>query len=217
MTTTTTTTVINPVTGRAIRVGGPTFRRLEAQQHEEGASAVQRQRRRQRQPGSKAKHTGAPANRASSSAPLPLPTRFMSLREVYEHYAMQPAVHRAMKKHVESAAKRHHHQGSVTRGWIGAKPTTLAERREVYHRCGDACFLQPDTLGFPVCPKKATRNLASLPHAPDACFRSCQAIQSAYRRARQWKHEEVAREADALRRKHCGVDDANTTRRYHRR
>lgn len=88
-------------------------------------------------------------------------------------------------------------QGSPTRGWGAVFPRKGSERHALKHVCGDACFLSPETEGFPIC--------ASLPQGiqsrrdpgfhSEMCDPVRQGVQAAYNRARQYHHEELAKHA----------------------
>lgn len=90
--------------------------------------------------------------------------------------------------HIKSGKK------SKTKGWKDAAPKRGIERRELKERCGDKCFLQPSSDGFPICASvKKDKN----------CKIDCRGISSAYVRARQWDYPQVASKAKRLERKYC--------------
>jgi|1048.fasta_scaffold06699_5 hypothetical protein len=74
-------------------------------------------------------------------------------------------------------------RGSATRGWAKMSPGTR-ERRIMKSRCGSKCFLGPG-ISFPVCEK-------------GTCEINRKGVQSAYNRARQYKHKTVAYKAKKL-------------------
>lgn len=96
-------------------------------------------------------------------------------------------------------------QGSPSRGWGAMYPRKGHERSLLRHVCGDRCFLSPSTLGFPVCaalpPGISNRNDPEF--TPDMCLPVAQGVEAAFVRARQWKHEHEAQEAEHLRRSLC--------------
>lgn len=55
------------------------------------------------------------------------------------------------------------------------------------NKCGKGCFLRPNNLGFPVCNPNCTLNEYGL--------------EAAYKRARQYGYEDIARKAQRLRKK----------------
>ena len=77
-------------------------------------------------------------------------------------------------------------RGSATRGWKNEKPG-YHQRTVMLQKCGRKCFLGPKK-SFPIC-KKYT------------CKISRQGVQSAYIRARQYKHSAIAKKAKTLLRK----------------
>ena len=65
----------------------------------------------------------------------------------------------------------------------------------VYRVCGPYCYLVPKTKGFPICPKCSNDKCQ--------CQLDCGGVLSAYRRARQYKHEDVAKLAKEIYDKRC--------------
>jgi hypothetical protein len=74
-------------------------------------------------------------------------------------------------------------KGSATRGWNKLSPNQR-ERNSMLLRCGHKCFLGKGT-SFPIC----THN---------SCNINRKGVQSAYNRARQYKHYSVAKKASKL-------------------
>ena len=58
-------------------------------------------------------------------------------------------------------------------------------------KCGDKAFLMPEELKFPIVS----------PFSKD-CEPDCKMIHAAYTRARQWKYDKVAEEAEKLYKEH---------------
>jgi hypothetical protein len=71
--------------------------------------------------------------------------------------------------------------------WTQKAPMRVSQRQKVMAECGPSCFLQPETLGFPVCNKKPP------------CAYNRKGITAAYVRAREWKHEDVVKAVKKLR------------------
>lgn len=82
---------------------------------------------------------------------------------------------------------------SSTLGWREEAPSRGPERHRMRGRCGDKCFLDPESEGYPVC-------------AAGTCKVSCQGALAALRRAAQYHRrpdiEEKAREV--ARKAGCG-------------
>ena len=74
-------------------------------------------------------------------------------------------------------------RGSATRGWKKQKPSAR-ERTTMLQQCGQKCFLGPNK-SFPICTKKT-------------CKINRRGVQSAYIRARQWKHNTIANKAKLM-------------------
>jgi len=112
-------------------------------------------------------------------------------RPLKQTLADTPASRKAIRRDLEEQiARRQEGRGSLTRGWKAAAPQKGTERRELMQQCGEGCFLQPDTEGFPICP--ALRE-------GEGCGIDCRGVTSALVRARQWGYENVAEEAEAIR------------------
>ena len=79
---------------------------------------------------------------------------------------------------------------SGAKGWGEEKPESRGERRAVMHKCGKKCFLNPKTMGFPICQK--------LEKASDECQLDCRGILAAKVRAAQWHYNDVRNVADAI-------------------
>lgn len=74
-------------------------------------------------------------------------------------------------------------RGSATRGWKHMSPDRR-ERKTMLARCGKKCFLGKGT-SFPICRQ-------------NTCNINRKGVQSAYNRARQYKHYSVAKKASRL-------------------
>ena len=81
---------------------------------------------------------------------------------------------------------------SPSRGWKRMSPHKGRERNLIYQKCGSKCFLEPSKLGFPIC-KSYRKKSGRMSCLPDS-----KAVLSAYRRAKQWKHESTARKAVSI-------------------
>ncbi len=175
--------VINPRTGRQVRVGSALYNELERQ---EGSLLAQQKpisgRRRGRA------HVEQPVTgRAIESSVALGRAKPLNLETVLRH-TTQPAKRRDLEHEILKAGQG---RGGATRGWAAAKPQRGRERKELHNRCGDACFLQPDSLGFPICSK--------LIPGEEPCKVSCEGLTAAKVRANQWKYPEVSRAAEEIR------------------
>ncbi len=74
---------------------------------------------------------------------------------------------------------------SPTRGWRHQRPKSINQRRALLQKCGERCFLMPETLKFPICSEKK-------------CKVSCKGVVSAKVRAGQWKYDDVYEKASQL-------------------
>ena len=118
-----------------------------------------------------------------------------------------PTSRKAVRRDLEEQISRKQEgRGSLTRGWKAAAPQRGEERHELMQRCGEGCFLQPDTEGFPICPSLREGK---------GCGIDCRGVTSALVRARQWGYENVAEEAEAIR-KEKGCPRPKSHRRKNR-
>lgn len=95
-------------------------------------------------------------------------------------------------KHV--AQNRHEGRGSPTRGWAALSPQRGRERHELMEQCGNKAFLEPQSEKYPI--------MGAL-RAGGGCQINCQGVQSAYNRANQYKHFDIARKAQQIGESHC--------------
>ena len=87
---------------------------------------------------------------------------------------------------MEMANKTKRSLANPAYGWVLRAPQRGKARHELMEKCGTACFLMPKTEGFPVCSSKSK------------CAVDCGGILSAYRRAKQYKYNQVADAAKSL-------------------
>lgn len=86
-------------------------------------------------------------------------------------------------------------RGSRTRGWRIDAPAKGRERQQLYEKCGDKCFLKPDSLGFPVC-KRCIGGECD-------CDVDCRGVAAAKVRAHQWRYTELYDTVNSLESKYC--------------
>jgi hypothetical protein len=84
-------------------------------------------------------------------------------------------------------------KANPTYGWKLRSPQKGVSRHLLLQKCGSRCFLMPEREGFPICTKYELT-------APK-CEMDCGGISTAYRRAKQYKYPQVAKEAKALLKK----------------
>ena len=70
---------------------------------------------------------------------------------------------------------------SVKTKW---KNPSRDSRKRMMKKCGTKCFLKPETLGFPICKPN--------------CKVSKYGLEAAYKRARQWGYDDVAKKAKSM-------------------
>jgi len=185
--------VINPKTGRPIRVGGPTYKTLKREGYE--VSTLPRGSR--KRPSRKLSFEEQPElSDTLLSKTLQLKKASpLDFEKLYVR-AHEPSIRRKLKEQMKNKQKG---RGSRTRGWGAAHPRRGPQRREVLKQCGEGCFLMPrDSSGklvlkFPVCPKCFQGECS--------CEVSCAGVTSAKVRAAQWKYPHVYEAASLIEEK----------------
>jgi len=82
----------------------------------------------------------------------------------------------------KSPVKQQSGRGSKTKGWKDAAPKRGAERKALKQKCGNECFLKPESEGFPIC--------AAL-KSGKGCKVDCRGIIAAKVRAGIWDYKDV--------------------------
>lgn len=214
----------NPETGRNILKGGRTYLRLKKDGVD--VDSFQKVRSRYTSPKRK-KSTGRKSNkrtyrrspsrlsgysdrispRFSPKSPSKLPSKskvralgIANPRSLSETLKDVPKSRKAKRERLKKEIKRKGEgRGSPTRGWRAAAPQKGNERKKLYKKCGEACFLEPDEStpgqsGFPIC--------AAL-REKQGCKIDCRGLMAAKIRARQYKHKKVADFAEKLYQEKC--------------
>lgn len=70
-------------------------------------------------------------------------------------------------------------------------PVTQEERKQVLKECGEACFLRPSTLNFPIC-KKTVKG------SPQTCHVTCKGLTSAIVKANTHNYVNISASAAKL-------------------
>lgn len=144
--------VQNPETGKLIKVGGPTFQKLKNKYPLESAPQIRKKAQ--------------------------LPLHHMNMTQALEK-SHQPHIIRKLKQEIPKA-ERKEGRGHRTRGWVGMAPQRGRERHLLKQKCGDKCFLIPESEAFPICPKCSQDKCS--------CQLSCQGLMAAKIRAHQYKY-----------------------------
>lgn len=177
----------SPKTGRYITVGGPAYvKLLESKRYAPKVKSAEKVKR--PSPGTKTRLSGkvTPSSRVSLQKATP--------RKLSKTLASTPSSRRAKRASLRtSMEKEGEGRGSRTRGWAAAAPQRGRERHALKEKCGDECFLMPDTESFPIC--------AALREGR-GCKVDCRGVTAAKVRASQWKYPRTAKVADELERKY---------------
>ncbi len=81
--------------------------------------------------------------------------------------------------------------GNITKGWADLAPKPGKQRAELLNRCGSKAFLIPKEKKYPIIAKSGP------------CKVDCRGVQSAYNRARQYHHQDIANKAQNIKNKYC--------------
>lgn len=74
--------------------------------------------------------------------------------------------------------------------WKEKKPHSKKERKDLMHKCGEACFLLPSKGKFPICNKLTNEN--------DECSYNCKGLKAASSRAGEWGYKGVLKTSKRL-------------------
>ncbi len=94
-----------------------------------------------------------------------------------------------LSKAYRRASRAHRHLGLKTRGWKKQAPKRGQQRHSLLQKCGSSAFLLPKEEKFPVMNRQ--------------CRYQCNALNSAYNRAQQYKYSSVASTAKKLLNQFC--------------
>jgi hypothetical protein len=103
----------------------------------------------------------------------------------------------------EQIKKKDDGRGSRTRGWRARAPQRGKPRKLLQQQCGDAAFLMPQELKFPIMGKCGTGTTGTC-----SCKIDCQGVLAAYVRARQYGYTNVAKAAKMLLESKCKASAA---------
>lgn len=81
------------------------------------------------------------------------------------------------------------------KGWGQVAPKRGNERNVLYNKCGDKCFLMPETKNFPICKRLSASN--------GKCEVDCRGIAAAKIRSGQWKYKTVQNRINKIQSSYC--------------
>jgi hypothetical protein len=177
----------NPLTHRPIKSGGATHKKLSKKSSTKSKKTTSTSSKSTTRVHRLSTHERIVGKKSiADTMKLPVGSK-LSLEKQMKRYQPPHLQHRYEKLKAHEGEGR----GSRTRGWALGAPKRGKERQEKYAQCGDACFLAPSTLSFPVC------------RYDEGCKLSCEGLQSAKNRAGQWKYADIRAKADRLLRAKC--------------
>lgn len=137
-----------------------------------------------------------PEHEEHLNAILSLPLYDIPTLEEVKSKTTQPFLRERLQRMIDSQ-KESEGRGIKTRGWSARAPQRGRPRNQLMNECGSACFLKPDTKGFPICPK------CQLGDGKCVCAIDCGGVQAAKVRARQWGYDSIADLADKVLQTKC--------------
>lgn len=199
----------NPKTGRKIIVGGPTYLKLQ----EEGFFVKKSQSKTASKPLQKqtVSYTINPLTNKKIIVGGPTYKKLQVEGVVFSKKTTQgkpPSKVAPDKSITDSHLQKILRLGKAevvakgSRGWNDRKPALVSQRKKIYEKCGDGCFLYVGKdkkgardLKFPICPK-CLREVCP-------CVVDCGGLTAAKVRAAQWKYYKTRDSADEIA-KHYG-------------
>ena len=107
------------------------------------------------------------------------------------------SIHKSIPKSIPKSVPKSIPLHKKNFGWSAEAPLRRLQRKILLDRCGEECFLYPQSLKFPIC---SYTNMS--------CRKDCRGIRSAKIRALQWKDKNplygnIANLASELEKKLC--------------
>lgn len=174
--------VKNPETGHDIKVGDPTYNKLKDIYPLQSAEKFVKPVPKQRQPSK-----SLSAQRIKQMTEMPVYQA--NIDEASKRVAPPHLVKRT------ATYQKDQGRGRPTRGWALDAPKKGRERHLLKEKCGDKCFLLPDTEGFPICPKCVEDQCT--------CAVDCRGLMAAKIRAHQYKYTDLYDSIDQLLETKC--------------
>jgi hypothetical protein len=181
--------VINPLTHRKIKINGPTYKRLVAQEPNIMFNT----------------YTANPtAGKNKPLGKIPPLSDTLKQEKVLAAQSKRGRTWRIDKLLAETPnEKRGERRGMLTRGWAGAYPQGTAERAKVFEQCGEDCFVaKPQKnakgktiYGYPICRRCNAQGRCD-------CAIDPRGVQAAYQRAQEYGHKEIAEKAMSLKKQY---------------
>lgn len=172
--------VVNPNTGKTIRVGGPTYVKVF------GKASVTGQVVTKRRPSRASADEEVPKILVEQIVAMKTAT-VEELKDTLER-TTQPSLRRLLAEQIK---KQRDARGSRTRGWAASAPKPGKPRQVLKRACGDSAFLMPKELKFPIVAKCGSGQEETKCN----CKVDCRGVLAALIRARQYGYTNVANAA----------------------
>jgi len=171
--------VKNPITGRMIKVDGPTYKKV-VREH----PSIKKTKR----VSSPEKRTMSKKKNATVGGKTKAVHQKAPPANIKKEAKTIPKTRKALIEHASEFEESG--KGSRTRGWSVSAPQRGKERNELRKKCGNSCFLIPEKQKFPIC--------KSLRTSGGKCEVDCRGLAAAKIRARQYGYTKVAKDAGRL-------------------
>lgn len=177
--------VINPETKHHLKVGGELYEKLKLKHHLDQQTPFSK-------PVPVRKHV-APVAPQLLEQMREMKVQQRLLSQTLEQPNLQPAKLKHLKQVLQKAEQG---RGRPVRGWGAESPSKGSQRHQLKEKCGNKCFLIPESEGFPICPKCLEGKCT--------CAIDCRGLTAAKARAHKFKYENLYEAIDRLHKEKCG-------------
>lgn len=176
--------ILSPETNRPIKIDGPTYQKLSQKYDLKSIKVFFKPPPQKRQP-------DQPIAESHLKQILEMPIHQYDLNESQKH-TKQPYLQKKITQQIERQTEA---RGSANRGWAADSPKRGTDRHLLKEKCGDRCFLVPETEAFPICPR-CVDGICQ-------CELDCRSLPSAKSRAQQHKYTYLAPIIEQIQKSKC--------------
>lgn len=200
--------VVNPLTGRKVKVNGKTYMRLVKegvlkQKKVRKVSSARKETPKKSTPKKMKTVLSSPKRKRVVKSPKAAkepqkrgPKKIVGVERIKLDELNNKIELPSHKKKLLSKLKKNVEEGrgAKTRGWRVISPQKGFQRHELKDKCGKKCFLEPENEKYPICPRYDINK---------KCQVSCRGLASAKLRASQYKNKNVLDQIEKLENKYC--------------